>query len=314
MDEDDLPGGNDENPIVNDVDAVFNRIPNDSTIYKFSKGEVSKPKGGHLQGMQASRDGSVYVLSGSSDETAYLLTVDKANLTAIDIKDITPKDSPRFSRLKHARGFQVIGNFLVVGLENNREEGSIVSLYEVKSSSLEFKRNLVEREGMTEGTAAAGAVGIVKLESGEFLMVVGTWDCYTVDIYKSNKEPLGEPACTFDLIATWKKNDAVRTGWIDNNWAPYQSLNLVLSSDGNVYMFAFNRSSNGNFVDLFSVNKEVDANTVNGCFLKRTNKAVTCHDGVSFRLGAGIWIRDEGNISLLASERNLDERTTINLF
>ena len=297
----DSAGGSDSNPRIKDVDAVFSGIPNESTVFTFSKGSVAAPNGGHLQGLQAINNGSLYVLSGSSDTEAYLMTVDRPSLMAIEKINITRNNLP------HAGGFQVIGNYLVVGLEHSKNKGSVVLLYEVNGSSLLFNRKLVTREG----SDTAGAVGIVKLESGEFLMVVSTWDSENVDIYKSDKEPLGQASCTFGKIGRWNKESADKSRWIDDNWGSYQNLNLVLGSDKNVYMFAFNKSGN-NYVDLYSIH--LDADNVEKYFLKRAKKQAACHPRVNFRFGAGIWIRDPNNITLLASERTLEEYTRINLF
>lgn len=301
----------DRNPVIKNVDAVFAGLPDSGTAFNFAKAGAAVPRGGHLQGIQAGADGSFYVLSGSSNKKAYLATVAAVNLKTTGIYDITPTGFPT---LTHAGGFQLIGDFLVVGLENDQNSGgSVVALYETDGSSMTFNRNLAVRPHKPEGKNTAGAVGIVKLTSGEFLLVVGTWDCKTVDIYRSNAAPLADKSCKFGHIATWEAAGADKTGWIDANWGSYQSMNLFCDTGGNVFMTAFNRNETSNFVDLFLVDPAVTPDTVQRCFLKRAKKRVSLKAKAKFRYSAGIWLRNENNITLLASARSLHKYTIINL-
>ncbi len=189
-------GGNkmcfDQNQTV-DVITGFSGITDKGTKFHFQKNDIDYTEGGHLQGIQRKND-NIY-LSGNSDDEAYLLIVDEINLTAISQVNITPTEHPDRT---HAGGFQIIGDYLVVGLENNKDEGSTVDLFSTENTSAELIRTLVSRDGDKEGSGTAGAVGIVKRLDGKFLMVVGSWDCNKVDLYTATGGNL------IHVLSRWK--------------------------------------------------------------------------------------------------------------
>ena len=296
-----------ENIIVSDVKTLFSQIKDEATTFKFSTGNVKLPDGGHLQGIQKtySRD---YILSGSSNEKAYFLIVDGSSLEACSVQDIS------ISGLKHAGGFQMIGDYCVVGLENDKKGPSLIALFLYDSNkNISHKRNVALKYGVDDGSGTAGAVGIVNYEHG-FMLLVGSWDCNKVDIYCASGS-IESSDCRFYLQGTWDKSKADRNNWIDKNWGKYQSINMVKQNNGDIYFFAFNRSGVGkDYLDLYQLDLDsIKDQKLETAFKKVSNRHMICKKGASFRYSGGINIQSN-YLSVLASERDLHDYTTINSF
>ena len=109
----------------------------------------------------------------------------------------------------------------------------------------------------------------------------------------------------------WDARTADRRNWKDRNYGSYQSLNLVLSTAGDVYFVAGNRNRGGHdWIDLFSVDlSRRPARRV----VKVDNRHLTCRDGASFRYAGGVLV-DDGDLHAIAAESDLHPRTTVNVF
>ena len=124
--------------IPNVVDA-FSRIPEQGDIGEIGTGYTDFPQGGHLQGIQRSYvvedRAATMIISGSSASESYLLARSlplplNADSLSAPICASEPEDSDDVGTvlhyhklsdapLKHAGGIQIIGQYLVVGLEDD---------------------------------------------------------------------------------------------------------------------------------------------------------------------------------------------------
>ena len=114
------------NPTIDDVPAAVARVSPTPRSVVCDPNGFTLPAGEHLQGIQQTTiEGKAYIiLSGSSSTHSYLDLVAMEN-NAAHVTAIRPLlDRP----FKHAGGIQVCGDYLAVGIKDQRREEHIESL------------------------------------------------------------------------------------------------------------------------------------------------------------------------------------------
>ncbi len=174
----------DENTKVADVLSAFEAQGDDASVIEFTIEDWTIPSGGHLQGIQRTHTAKPYfIISGSSDHEAYFIVVGKVT----DGYGIVQKKIISCDPYRHAGGIQIIGDCLVVGVEDNSKRNkSRVCFFDIKDPEKAIGDPIITipREG-EEKLATAGAVAIVK-RPADHLVIVGSWDSDTLDFYRSN--------------------------------------------------------------------------------------------------------------------------------
>lgn len=291
----------DESHRLKDVPAAIGLLPSEPKGFAIKHGTVSLPEGGHLQGIQlwtTKDEKRRAILSGSSNTISYLVSA--------DLERGKEEEAPQLITLlkkpfKHAGGFQIVGDYLAVGIEDNdaktRSKVWILDLLERTGS--EAKPVIeIQREGPAK-RSTAGAVGMAKV--GErHLLVVGSWDSATLDFYESNGKLLSDPKCSFELKASWIAKEADRSGWSDEKYGSYQNINLMVEDSGRVYLAGFCQTGPENILDLFTIDFD-DLRDANPSKLlkKVTSRSFECHK-TSFRAGAGLSSQGEGRVSVVS--------------
>ena len=236
------------------------------------------------------------IVSGSSDTDSYLVLVAIEDSTAriMSLKRLLGRP------FKHAGGFQVLGDYLAVGIEGNDAKNTS-KIWILESSQLLDSGKLkpiveIERRGAYK-RATAGAVAIAK-HHDRHLLLVATWDSATIDIYTSNRKALRDPAVKFRLDETWEANGADRSNWFDPHYAPYQNINLVTDKEDRVFMVGFARTGSDNIADIFELKLEESVPTA-----KRIEKVGTrvfqCLT-TDFRAGSGLAITNSNELVILS--------------
>jgi len=300
----------DGNIKIKDVLSAFEAHDEEATVMEFTMEGWSIPSGGHLQGIQRTYTRRpCFIISGSSDHEAYFIVVGKT----VDGYEIIQKKTISYDPYRHAGGIQIIGDYLVVGVEDNSKKNkSRVCFFHIRNPEKPMGDPIITipREG-EEKLATAGAVAIVK-RPADHLLMVGSWDSDTLDFYKSNGIALGKPGCEFTFWQTWNKDDACRDDWSDHAWGNYQNLNLI--SDRNDCLFLIGYycdEKQGDYADLYSLDL---SNPVPEMIRKESRKHLKCIRGASFQYGGGIYINNERSLISYACERNCHEKTVINEF
>ena len=321
----------DANPRISNVPDAFNRIGGQGAIGEMETGDTSFPPGGHLQGIQRSYvtedRAATMIVSSSSDSESYFFTgsfplslhSDGLSVPVCAWESEGSGDTERVAYyhklcdapLKHAGGIQVIGSYLVVGVEDNSSrDQSVVLFYDVSdpASPQQLRHLTIERSG---GGLTAGAVGIVK-QSSDHLLVVGRWDSAVLDFYVSNGRPLYDTNCRFSLWRIWDSSGADRSDWSpDHTWGSHQNLNLVSDTSDNLYLLAFSRDDESRDVlDLFRLEPSQSTSKM---IQKLRTRTMHCHPGVSFGYGAGIFVTPNG-LAAYACEGDPRDSITINEF
>lgn len=261
--------------------------------------------GGHLQGIQY-QNGKL-IVSGSSKQFGYLMLFQQLGGTFqfIGLKKLGQ------APYNHAGGFQVDGNWLAVGLEDpNGKRESIIQLLDVSSFESFSKPPVYSLKRVGEPkVSTAGAVALIK-RNDHFLLAVGTWDCTTIDFYRSNGTDPYKEDFNFEPWTTWDSREAVRKKWSDKDFGSYQNLQLSEDSTG-LYITGFCRSKSGvDRADVFRLNVESDKYSL---MQKVAAYSVQCQGDVTFRNGAG-FTTYEGKPSIISVGHNPVPNMNIQVF
>ena len=288
----------DANRRVDDVLAVLKNIAPAPQPVPCEAGGFAVPTGGHLQGIQqATIAGRPFaILSGSSSAESYLALIALGE-TGGRVVAIKPLLAQPF---KHAGGFQVCGDYLAVGIEDDKARDTsriwILELAQLLEAGTPKPAIEIERRGAYK-RATAGAVGMAKVD-GHHLLCVGTWDSATIDIYVSNGKPLNDSACGFAFRETWDVTKADCSDWSDSEFASYQNLNLIVDGDDRVFLVGFARSGNDDVMDVFEVQLQADV-PVERRLMKRCRHVMKGRR-TSFQHGAGLAIVGANTVNVLS--------------
>ena len=291
-------GPADSNPRVNDVLGTLQRISATPTAIVCDSGGFGVLRGGHLQGIQqATIDGRPFlVLSGSASAESYLALValEGSRGRVVAVKPLLPRP------FKHAGGFQVCGDYLAVGIEDDNTKMAsrvwILGLAELLQAAGPKPLVQIERTGAYQ-RATAGAVAIARVRD-RHLLCVGTWDSATIDIYLSNAKALDDPACAFAFRETWDARSADRSGWSDRDYASYQNLNLVVDTNDGVFLVGFAHAADADIMDVFELRMETSVPVEKR--LRKVLRRALHGCETSFRHGSGLAIADANTVAVLA--------------
>ena len=308
----------DANPQLDDPVRALENIPPVAREMRFERGKTVFPDGGHFQGIQAyydrSRKKQVCFVSSDSHAKGYFITValdlGPRGLGTIGHFQDLPSDGKQ-PPLRHAGGIQIIGDYLVVGVEDNQDKRrSHVQFWNVSDPfSPKLRAPLtVVRESKLAKDKTAGAVGIVR-RADDHLLVVANWDAEALDFYTSNGLPLGDNDCRFAFKSRWVKDQAKKAVWEPNeDWGSYQSVNLVADRQFNLFLFAFQTNAGRDLVDLYAVDLTEDPSDV---IRKLSTKQMVFKGEAHFRSAAGIYVKSETELSCFATERSAHDQTSI---
>lgn len=304
-----LAQNNDKNPATTDIPKAFENVHVERTKVPFKNPDFKiRNSGGHLQGVQYYTNGTTefVIVSGSSDSSSYYAMIDIADSVQKVVRYHEMMETP----YDHAGGFQVIGDFLVIGVEDNLDKNtSKILFYNISNPGVSDVEPVItiNRDGEFK-TKTAGAVGITFFDT-QHLLAVATWDANTIDFYWSNAKPLYDPACKFELIQTWTPNKGEKDEWIDKWWRSYQGINLFTGADGKMYMLAFFRSKDGNFVDLFELSFSQE--TLKFTLKKTASKQFYVADGNHFRNGGGVRLVGPEELNIYTIPINIGKKKTV---
>jgi hypothetical protein len=305
----------DEPGVLSNVEAAFAESSNAGALQTFPRGRLDVFPGGHIQGIQLQRDIGrnrfLAFLSHDSQRQAYVVVAAFAQ----------PWGQPgellhvhRFSegRLRHAGGFQLLGNVLAIGLEDNRSrDRSEIQFWNAANPTdwQQLNHLMIKRTGEPKDKTA-GAVAIAR-QADHVVVAVANWDSRAIDFYRSSMLNLTDDHCHFEVLGRWIVHGAETFGWQpDQRFGSYQAVNLVAQSDGALYLLGFHqRQARRNFVDLYAVDLSV---ATRPSLRKVAAKQITLSGGNHFKYGGGVALhRDQ--MWFLSTERTMNETVRINV-
>lgn len=251
-------------------------------------------KNGHFQGVQVINSGGIdkLLISGSSAKLAYILQSDLASQKTEKLLYLMGDP------YRHAGGFQVIDEYLAVGIEDNIiKTSSKVRFYNHQNDSLAnaLPSLSIEREGEPE-QKTSGAVGLLSLDSIMKLMVVSNWDSRIWDFYSVNAK-----SEQYDILHSFTAPD---------EWPAYQSINLI-KDDNAIYAIGFYGKGRNNKADLILVSR---ADSFEPIMLKISSKRFTTSKGLAFDAAAGLQVDQAGNLHIWGTEKISSRKILVNKF
>ncbi len=273
---------------MRDVQGAYRRVETKGRALQIDRTGTRFPSGGHFQGIQMfSGQPNRLVISSSSSSRGYLVVCAMGRTRGKDgrVERVVNLAS---SPLDHAGGLQQYGRGLAVGLEDdNDKKRSQIQFWRMGGSSLGMLAPLTINRRTGGKSGMAGAVGVTSM-GRETLLAVGTWGSSTIDFYRASGNPFVGTQTRFRRWKTWRKSDAIKTGWIDKNFGGYQSLNLIEQVGGRLFMIGFHRASRSrDFMDLYEIHPERSSRSM---IVKIDKRHMTARNGASFQKGAGIHI------------------------
>lgn len=272
-------GSGTSDPTVDDVMATFNAMSTNGAAIDIDQGSSwpSKyksyflPYTYHIEGIQRFRPnpagGSSYLALSGSGKDANIFIAEIPGKTSVP-GPITGGGSsiPTGTITKvldidtvytHAGGFQIQGDLMAVGVEKGCNafmrfipggchKASRVLFFNVSDPSNPIKLSTyIDRPDTT-----AGAVGVLKQKNGKWLVIAGNGNSDDLTLYVQNTDG------SFRQVGYWSKYELAQAVGVSGGYKSYQTLNLVLQSDGKIYMVGTTRSPTmigRDYFDLFTV-------------------------------------------------------------
>ncbi len=272
--------------VITDISAAFDHIGDIPMVITLTN-KIKTPPGGHLQGIQPIND-SLLVLTASSGDYSYYLQADHHQVRSMQ----KISDAP----FRHAGGCQIADRALAVGVEDNyAKDRSLVYMVFFQENGKEKERGVVIYRNGIFKRSTAGAVGYTLTPTGKTYIAVGDWDSRNIDLYSDIRDSIVQ-------VATATAPDSL-------HWCSYQSINLLVNTQGQLYLIGLGLDGGRDRADLFAVQLN---NGRAALHLVRT-RYFKCK-GAGFRYGAGIHAAPDGKLEIYSCSRSPGRRIAVNIF
>ena len=296
------------------VTHAFEWIPAAPVVAAFDHGGA-RLVGGHLQGLGVVDERTVLV-SASGDREAKLFVVEWPRVVAEGRGQVVAEHVVGDHPLTHAGGLQIASGIAAVGVEDDdAQDSSTVRFFDLADPRQLIPIEHLELQRPAAGQPprrrrwTAGAVGLTRVHE-RHLLVVGSWDSADLDVYRSTRSDLRDPACRFRFVADWSRSGADTNTWIDDNWSKYQSLNLLAEADRVFLVGGSNGPRESEWIDLFELDIEQDRRQR---IRKIAKRRLIGRDGASFRWAGGI-SAGAASLHAFSVSRDFDELPVINAY
>ena len=188
---------NTQNIKLLDVPATFSNLPEQGGLRHFN-GEPWVPNmaESHVQGI--ARYGNYILLSHNNKgySKGFICVLNVTSKRMVYTFD-TPDE-----HFNHPGGMQVIGDYMVVPVENSHHSQSYIHFYDL-SAMTDAVRPTLLKYSIHRGSSGAGAVGITNstANSTEYYLLA-TYNNGHMDFYRSNGHPLSSPDFGDILLST----------------------------------------------------------------------------------------------------------------
>jgi len=283
----------------------------------------------HIQGYAIYKD-LFHIFSHSDDKDYGRLIFVSTTGTVTNEKEYTPDNIYTMNTpsdgYNHPGSIQLIGDYLLVGTENDDDKGKIW-LYDLTTIDTSGSQLLNNPKLLRDNLSKASTVGVTditmldgkEVPSGKSVYAIGVMSNQELVIYTSNEVGTGNIMDIGPLT--------YRTRYVFKTNGDYHSIAFFCAADGSLCMVGFRAKSTGSWDDHCDVYQLTRAN---GYFRENprllfTEQMKTNHGimvgsfGVHFRWGAGLQIIGDGEFSsdirLIATQRNnIYGEVAINIF
>lgn len=209
-------------------------------------------------------------------------------------------DTPRHEdRYPHPGGMQLIGDYLMVPVENGDHNQSYVYFYDLATMTNKVPpQPLAYSLRRHNGTGAAGITNYASGGTEYYLMAA--YDNGNLHFYKSNGKTLADP--DFALSSLFESKVAE---------GGYSAISLLTDKNNGLYMVGFwTDGAEGldptDYMDYYTLN--IDKKSVSGLVQRRhmitQYGGIVGSYGVHFRYGAGLRILSDTTLKAYATQRN----------
>jgi hypothetical protein len=282
------------NPKVPDVPSAFGAVSKNGVRHSYS-GEpwVANMAESHVQGVAPYSNYFVLTHNNKGYSKGLMLVINRTSQKLVQEFD-TPEE-----HYNHPGGCQRIGSYLAVALENSEATDSYIHFYDLSVMS-DSKRPMLLSYRIHRPGRGAGGVGITNFTdaAGAERYVLAVVDKGTLELYQSNPRTLGDPAIDFTLVGRTEKADG-----------GYSEVCLVTDVNQQLYMVGFAThdlgGSNEDYADLYSVAPDLTTVTkLKARHMYTEHGVLVGMDGVHFRWGAGLQVRNDLSLEFFATQRN----------
>lgn len=288
------------------IDKLFNQLPSDPERLVFTNKIPFNNEGGHLQGIQPYMlKGEEYLLfSGSSSTYGYLAVAHGGEVRKLH--------QLMFKPFKHAGGFQIHGNWLAVGVEDNQARtASVVHIYKLGNPLSDLKEPVatIDRFGERE-RATAGAVAIHQL--GETLWVlVGDWGNRHMDFYKADLRS-GDVKIQFHKTGEVDMSNLPADNWKGTLATSFQNINLLSLKD-QLYLVGLgaDSTSNGNVIEVFTLD---DISGRSPVVTRIYSRKFNATPDTKFRWAAGVSLDGQNRLVVYSCGENIRSTITVSVY
>ena len=288
-----------ENPKLNNAKEAFSAIPNKGQSKCMEgPGDILVSAKNHIQGIAAHLDTTnrtKYFITHSTNKDHGKIYIFDAGSTKY-IEEVNTDDG-----YNHPGGCQVIGDFLIVGLENENNNKSKIKFYKIKNQKKDGLELLPF--DIIQNDRGCGAAGITAYEeNGQTRYVLAAYDNGRTTIYRSNTKKLDDPQLSFEKVINlkFKQKD-------------YSSLCLFTDINNNIYSAGFRsemidleveKIPSDDYVDLYHLNfKDSQFSKIDSEHMYTEHFLGPL--GVHFRYGGGLRIKSSNELELYATQRNI---------
>jgi hypothetical protein len=288
------------NPKMQNVRAAFDNISRQGRTKTYAGSEPSDEGftnlvGTHVQGV--AHYGKYVFLTHNrlfSRPTGWIAVISKETDKVVYWMD-TPEEDDNYP---HPGGMQVIGDYLMVPVENGSHNHSYIYFYDLSEMTDTVPPRLLSYSlNRHNGTGAAGIANYTRGETEYYL--VAAYDNGKLRFYRSNGKTLADP--DFELEPYF--DGRVSQGG-------YSSTCLLADKSNGLYMVGFwtrdPEVSPVDYMDLYSINldKKIIYDMTEPRHMITAYGGVKGIDGVHFRYGAGLSILSDTELKALACQRN----------
>ena len=265
--------------------------------------------GGHIQGVQGyvNNGKRYFIFSGSSNDHAYYAVADA------DMREIIQVDTFLKEPFRHAGGFQIVGNLLAVGVEDNdKKDKSKVLLYRIvdaEKGKLQLLKN-IDRQGAYKRYTAGCVAMLIKDEN--LLLAVGNWDTQNIDFYSIALTHLDSPEHPFRMIYSLDTEQLDMSDWVEQKWYPYQNINFLQETGEKTYLIGMgeHRASNREVLDMYEL---ISSDNEVFTLKKIAHSTYKKTGNTSFRWGGGIVQKRIGKAFVLSCEEHIKENIMLRI-
>jgi hypothetical protein len=285
---------NTQNVKLQNVKTAYNNVSETGTLFEFN-GEPWIPNmvESHVQGV--ARYGNYLLLShnnkGYSHGFIIVLNVESMKMVH---KICTPDE-----HYNHPGGMQVIGDYLMVPVENSSYSQSLIHFYDLSMmTDSEPPKN--ETFGITREFDGAGAAGITNYTDSETeYYLLAAYNNGAIDFYKSNGNPISKNPGFQEILFSAKLSGEV-----------YDSICLITDVNQQIHMVGFRvhnlGGSNQDYADLYEIDLpgQCVSEVISSRHFHSKHGGVVGLAGVHFRWGSGLQIVSDSSLDFFATQRN----------